>query len=138
MIREELKAELLNSPNRLSGLVDDVVVGAMGVKTPCRYFKQGVLLITPGDREDIILAACTGLDANSKDMMAGIILTGNLRPSASVLKVIRAMPIPVLLTEEETYRVASRVHDRSSENQTDRRRKDRLNPRPHRQKRESG
>ena len=29
--------------------------------------------------------------------MAGIVLTGNLRPSDSVLKVIRAMPYPVLL-----------------------------------------
>jgi BioD-like phosphotransacetylase family protein len=28
-----------------------------------------------------------------------------------VLKVIRAMPIPVLLTVEESYRVASKVHD---------------------------
>src|SRR4051794_14364150 len=111
LIREELKAELLSSPSRLGGLVDDVIVGAMGAQNAMSHFKQGVMLITPGDREDIILAACTGLDTNSKDMMAGIILTGNLRPSASVLKVIRAMPIPVLLTDQETYRVASRVHD---------------------------
>jgi BioD-like phosphotransacetylase family protein len=111
LIREELKAELLSSPDQLSNLVDDVIVGAMGAQNAMSYFKQGVLLITPGDREDIILAACTGLDAGRKDMMAGIILTGNLRPSPSVLKVIKAMPIPVLLTDKETYRVASRVHD---------------------------
>ena len=75
------------------------------------YFKRGVLLITPGDREDIILAACTGLDAQSDAKMAGIVLTGNLRPDPSVLKVIRAMPVPVLLTAEDSYRVASKVHD---------------------------
>ena len=44
-------------------------------------------------------------------MMAGIILTGDLRPEPSVLKVIKSMPIPVLLSKDETYRVASRVHD---------------------------
>src|SRR6476660_976915 len=81
LIREELAAELLSTPDRLSGLVKDVVVGAMGAQNAMNYFKQGVLLITPGDREDIILAACTGLDADRQDMMAGIILTGNLRPS---------------------------------------------------------
>lgn len=110
-IREELQAEVLTAPGPMNNLVEDVVVGAMGAQNAMAYFKRGVLLITPGDREDIILAACTGLDANSPDKMAGIVLTGNLRPNPSVLKVIRAMPIPVLLTSEDSYRVASKVHD---------------------------
>ena len=110
-IREDLDAELLSSPDRLNGLVEDVVVGAMGAQNAMNYFKHGVLLITPGDREDIILAACTGLDADRQDMMAGIVLTGNLRPNANLLKVIRGMPIPVLLAAEDSYRVASKVHD---------------------------
>ena len=110
-IRDELQAEVLTAPGPMNSLVEDVVVGAMGAQNAISYFKRGVLLITPGDREDIILAACTGLDANSPDKMAGIVLTGNLRPNASVLKVIRAMPIPVLLTAEDSYRVASKVHD---------------------------
>src|ERR1051326_78498 len=102
-IREELKAELLSTPDRLSGLVQDVVVGAMGAQNAMSYFKEGVLLITPGDREDIILAACTGLDADRQQMMAGIVLTANLRPSPEVLKIIRAMPIPVLFTVDDIY-----------------------------------
>src|SRR3954469_22199047 len=110
-IREELEAELLSTPDRLNGLVEDVVVGAMGAQNAMTYFKRGVLLITPGDREDIILAACTGLDADRQNMMAGIILTGNLRPNPNLLKVIRNMPIPVLLAAEDSYRVASKVHD---------------------------
>jgi len=111
LIREELRAELLSEPERTDSLVEDVVVGAMGAHNAMSYFKRGVLLITPGDREDIILAACTGLDADSKERMAGIVLTGNLRPNASILKVIRAMPIPVLFTADDSYRVASKVHD---------------------------
>ncbi len=110
-IREELQAELLSAPDRVHALVEDVVVGAMGAQNAMTHFKRGVLLITPGDREDIILAACTGLDARNGDKMAGIVLTGNLRPNPSVLKVIRAMPIPVLLTVEDSYQVASKVHD---------------------------
>jgi len=111
LIREELQADLLNTPSRLDNLVDDVVVGAMGAHNAMSYFKRGVLLITPGDREDIVLAACTGLDAQSDGQMAGIILTGNLRPGSGVLRVIRAMPIPVLFTHQDSYQVASKVHD---------------------------
>jgi BioD-like phosphotransacetylase family protein len=111
LIRDELGAELLNEPHTLSTLVDDVVVGAMGAQNAIQFFKRGVLLITPGDREDIVLAACTGLDSQSGEIMAGIVLTGGMRPSESVLKVIRTMPIPVLLARQDSYRVASRVHD---------------------------
>ncbi|MBE0544632.1 MAG: AAA family ATPase [Verrucomicrobia bacterium] len=111
LVCEELQADLLNHPPTLDELVDDVVVGAMGAQNAMRFFKRGVLLITPGDREDIVLAACTGIEANSPDKMAGIVLTGGLRPSESVLKVIRTMPIPVLLAQEDSYQVASKVHD---------------------------
>ena len=111
LIREELNAEMLNDAGNLQNLVSDVAVGAMGAHNALSFFKAGVLLITPGDREDIILAACTSLDGANGEMMAGIVLTGNLRPSANVLKVIRAMPIPVLLAADDSYQVASKVHD---------------------------
>jgi len=111
LIREELNAEVLNRPANLRGLVDDVVVGAMGAHNAMDYFKPGVLLITPGDREDIVLAACTTLEGQNGEKMAGIVLTGNLRPSSNVFNVIRAMPIPVLLATQDSYEVASIVHD---------------------------
>jgi BioD-like phosphotransacetylase family protein len=111
LIREELIAELLNTPNTMRGLVDDVVVGVMGARNAMDFFKPGVLLITPGDREDIVLAACTSLDVQSEKHLAGIVLTGNLRPAPNVLKIIHAMPIPVLLAKQDSYEVASRVHD---------------------------
>src|ERR1043166_7031972 len=110
-IRDELGAELLNHPPTLHVLVEDVVLGAMGAQNALRFFKRGVLLITPDDREDIVLAACTGIEEHSQEKMAGIILTGGLRPDDDVLKVIRAMPIPVLLAEEGSYQIASKVHD---------------------------
>jgi BioD-like phosphotransacetylase family protein len=110
LIREELKAELLNAPPTLYELVEDVVVGAMSAQNAMKFFKRGVLLITPGDREDIVLAACTGIDAQSEDKMAGIVLTGGLRPPESILKIIRTMPIPVLLAQADSYEVASKVH----------------------------
>ncbi|MGH7954231.1 MAG: DRTGG domain-containing protein, partial [Limisphaerales bacterium] len=111
LIREELRAELLNSPPALDALVNDVVVGAMSAQNAIQFFTSGTLLITPGDREDIVLAACTALDGQSHEKMAGIVLTGGLRPSENVLKVIQAMPIPVLLARMDSYQVASKVHN---------------------------
>ncbi len=59
LIREELKANMLNVSGDLQNLVEDVALGAMGAHNALNLFKPGVLLITPGDREDIILAART-------------------------------------------------------------------------------
>jgi BioD-like phosphotransacetylase family protein len=111
LLREELHAESMNSDQQLQNLVDDVVVGAMGVNNARRFFKQGVLLITPGDREDIILAAAEELGPEAGVHLAGIVLTGGLRPSGNVLKVIQRMRFPVLLAGDDSYEVASKVHD---------------------------
>lgn len=113
LIQDELKAQALNESSLVRNLVHDVVVGAMGVQNATRYFKRGVLLITPGDREDIILAAAAtrGMKSDDAGDLAGIVLTGNLAPSPAVMQLIRDMPFPVLQAKEDSYEVASKVHD---------------------------
>jgi BioD-like phosphotransacetylase family protein len=111
LIREELDAELLSGSEQLRNLVEDVVVGAMSSQNAISHFKRGVLLITPGDREDLIVTAGTAMAGKNAERLAGIVLTGNLRPNQTALKVIREMSIPVLLTEQDSYEVASAVHD---------------------------
>lgn len=110
-IREELNAEVLNESEQFDNLVDDVVVGAMGVHNAMNFFNPGVLIITPGDREDIILAAATTLFSKENEGVAGIVLTGNLRPSSNVTSVIKQLPFPVLLATRDSYHVASKVHN---------------------------
>jgi BioD-like phosphotransacetylase family protein len=111
VIRDDLDAEPLNKSGRMQNIVDDVVVGAMGVNNAKSFFKSGVLLITPGDREDLIAAAASALDQPDAQQMAGIVLTGNLRPHPDVVQLISKMPFPVLLAEADSYKVASHVHD---------------------------
>ena len=110
-IRAELKAGLLNSDHEVHNLVEEVVVGAMGVNNAMRYIRKGVLLITPGDREDLLLAAAATVGSNSAPRLAGIILTGDQPPGDSLLKIIRGLPFPVLHSREDIYQVASKVHD---------------------------
>ena len=112
LIAEELRAEVLNEQTTaLNTLVDDVVVGAMGAQNAMQFFKRGVLLITPGDREDILLAAGAMTIPGNPENMAGIVLTGGLRPSESVMRALKTMPIPVLIAKADSYQVASKVHD---------------------------
>ena len=109
LIRQELQAEMLNDCVDVHSLINHVVVGAMAVQNAMSYFQPGILLITPGDREDIILAAASCSDGGPE--LAGIVLTGNLRPSDYVLKIIRNLQFPVLLAKDDSYAVASKVHD---------------------------
>lgn len=111
-IREDLDAEVLNSQAHINTIVERVVVGAMSVHHAMHHFTPGALVITPGDREDILLAA--GASLNRTDMggvLAGIILTDNVRPSSAVMRIVREMPYPVLLSEGDSYQVAAQVHD---------------------------
>ncbi len=111
LIRDELRAELLNRPPTLDTLVEDVVVGAMGAQNALQFFRRGTLLITPGDREDILLAAGATPAPPAGEKMAGIVLTGGLRPAEHVIQALQTLPIPVLLAKAESYQVASRVHN---------------------------
>jgi uncharacterized protein len=110
-VREELKAEMLNDSGQIDNLVEEVVLGSMGVHNAIDFFRPGVLLITPGDREDILLAVATTRCGRVRDGLAGIILTRDLRPGPSILKAIREFPFPVLLAGRDSYEVASKVHD---------------------------
>lgn len=110
-IRDELDATVLNEPGDLHGVVSQVVVAAMSVHNAVRRFTEGALLIFPGDREDILLAAAAACSRPDHPGLAGIILTDAIRPEEPVLRLIREMRFPVLLVEPETYVVASRVHD---------------------------
>lgn len=111
LIREELKADSLNGLKAIHNIVDDVVVGAMSATHASKYFRSGTLLITPGDREDLIRAVATHTVGREPIKLSGIILTDDLKPQARVLELIRELPYPVLFSSEGSYEVTSKVHD---------------------------
>src|SRR5881392_396400 len=111
LIREEFNAEVLNHTDQFHNAVEEVLIGAMGVQNALHLFKKGVLIITPGDREDIILAVATTLSDEDGSGLAGMILTRNLKPSQVSQKVISKLPFPVLSVADDSYYVASKVHD---------------------------
>jgi BioD-like phosphotransacetylase family protein len=106
-IQEALKARVLNGSIRLDNMAATVVVGAMAAQNAVGLFKPGALVITPGDRADIITAAVAAAPSLP---LAGLVLTENMRPPDSVLRAIEKAAFPVLLAEEDSYEVASQVH----------------------------
>ena len=111
LVCEELEGEALNKSRRMTNPVEEIIIGAMSVHNALPFFKRGVLVIIPGDREDILLAAAAEMSSRDNPGLAGIVLTGNLKPGDHILKLIREMPFPVLLAKQDSYEVASKVHD---------------------------
>ncbi|MEW6009530.1 MAG: AAA family ATPase [Candidatus Omnitrophota bacterium] len=109
---EETDFKLLSGENFLDRRVDRILVGAMQAQDACKFFKDEMLIITPGDREDILAAALDSCLENQKAIkISGFILTGGFIPSNDIMKRLRNTEIPVLLSEKDTYSVASMVGD---------------------------
>ena len=113
-VRDSLDATILNGNENLGNHVSEFIVGAMTPHRALHYFKKNSLVITPGDRDDLVLTA-TSLDSTkskqSDHYISGLVLTGGVHPRKSVLNVIRRTNIPVLLTNDDTYSVASQLND---------------------------
>ncbi|QSA97845.1 phosphate acetyltransferase [Methylococcus sp. EFPC2] len=87
-------------------------VAAMELPHYLDHIEEGSLIIVPGDRSDIILGSLLADASNSYPHIAGIILTGGLRPAPQVERLIgglRASPVPVILVPTDTYTTALQV-----------------------------
>ncbi len=88
----------------------NVVVGAMTAKSLIEYIRPGVLVITPGDRDDVLLLTIAACSVTGHKPLAGIVLTRNILPSPHVMEMIAQTNIPVVISHEESYSVASRIN----------------------------
>ena len=105
---EDVKGSLLCGECSLDQSVSKIIVGAMPPHTALDYFKGDVLLITPGNREDLVLAAIS-VAIHEDYHVKGIILTGGIRPNETVVKLVKHTSIPVILVKDDTFTTAQRV-----------------------------
>jgi len=84
--------------------------------TQLRHFlpqlKENSLIITPGDRLDLILGALVSFKSKSMPHPAGIVLTEGIFPEGCLDQVIEGMGSmpPILFTQEGTYETASKLN----------------------------
>ncbi len=92
----------------LDSHVAKIVIGAMQPKDAEKYIADRSLVITPGNREDIIRLTLDLYGRGCK--VAGLVLTGDLIPSEDFIHQTQQAAIPVLLAKQDTYTVASTIH----------------------------
>lgn len=109
---QETKGKFLNGEGEARRRVRKIIIGAMNSAHVMEYFTPGTLVITPGDREDIILAALSSSLANGGEskVIAGLVLSGDLFPHQSVLDLICASDLPVIASPLDSYLVASSIY----------------------------
>lgn len=111
-ISRTIRGEFINGKNRSRRRVQKVVIGAMNSTHVMQYFKPGTLVVTPGDREDVILAAlsASALNGAEGEAIAGLVLSGDLRPHQSVLDLLSHSDVPAITSSLDSYTVASSIH----------------------------
>jgi BioD-like phosphotransacetylase family protein len=141
MVLEGVRGETIHPGPDLDRVIDGVAIGAMEPGHMLERVGPGTLVIVPGDREDVILTLTTAhlarryreasaAEAARIAAMAaeatnertasvdghegaavGLVLTGGYRPRPSVIRAIQEANVFATLVHEDTYVVASEVHD---------------------------
>ena len=73
--------------------------------------KENSLVITPGDRADIILGALQANASSNYPKISGIVLTGSLIPEDSIMKLIEGVQstIPIISVDGGTFGVSNKI-----------------------------
>ena len=110
-IIEELDATVLFGHDYLNNEVGTFSVGAMQLHNYLRHLKDKGLVITPGDRADIIMGALQANESANYPSISGIILTGNIVPEDSIMKLIEGLTsiVPIIAVEEGTYMITNKI-----------------------------
>lgn len=114
-IVRELGISVLNEGQMQSRRVQKVSVCARSIRNMTETLRPGTLMVTPGDREDIIVT--TALAALNGVPLAGLMLTGGLMPDQRVINLChRALTtgLPVLASHTNTYETAQILANLSS------------------------
>ncbi len=108
-----LNAEILYGEENLTRHVRSFTIAAMQLRNLLARIEYGTLIVTPGDRSDVILACLAAVESLTMPNISGIMLTGGLVPEEPVQKVIEGFEntVPIIAVNENTYQAAIRVEN---------------------------
>lgn len=138
MVLEGVGGRVVHPGPDLERVIDGVAIGAMEPRHMLERVGPGTLVIVPGDREDVILTLAAAhvagaawrmlpstveqidnlvgetpgaIDAGPDAKALGLLLTGGYEPRPEVLDAVQQAGMFAAVVPEDTYTVASEVHD---------------------------
>jgi len=109
-LAQALGARVLRAGDQDRRRISNVALCAMAVPGSIKVFRPGTLVITPGDRSDIVVAA--SLAVLNGTPLAGLLLTGGVEPEEHVFAMCESAlkaGLPVLAVSEGSYAAANAV-----------------------------
>ena len=116
-IVDALDATVLFGKDYLNNQAGYFSVGAMQLRNYLTHLKKDGLVITPGDRADIILGALQANISANYPSISGIVLTGGLVPEDSINKLIEGLSdvVPIISVQGGTFSVTNTIGDIKSQ-----------------------
>jgi phosphate acetyltransferase len=101
---------LQGDPEDLKRDVLDIKIAAMNLPHFLDYISDGTLVITPGDRSDVILGSLAATVSETYPNISGLLLTGGLPLESQVQRLIKGSkktsPVPIFSVDTDTYATA--------------------------------
>lgn len=119
-VAELLGAQVLNAGDAEQRRVGQIILAARTVPNMAHLLQPGVLVVTPGDRDDIILAS--SLAALNGVQLAGLLLTGDCAPDQRILDLCKAAldgGLPLLSVTTGSYDTATNLFALNKETPAD-------------------
>lgn len=112
-IRDSMGAKVFFGENLLTNRVDHVIVGAMQLRNFLQRLRNNTLVITPGDRGDIIIGALQANISKNFGKISGLVLSGGMLPEDSIVQLVEGLEtvVPILQVEEATFEVVTKIND---------------------------
>ena len=110
-IAKAIDAKVIFGKEHLNNQTSSFKVGAMQLRNYLTQLEENCLIITPGDRADIILGALQANISTNYPTISGIVLTGGLLPEEPIVRLIDGLPqlVPILTVNNGTFDTANRI-----------------------------
>ena len=110
-IAKALNAKIVQGqPEGLNREIHSLKVAAMNLPHFLDYVAEGDLIITPGDRADLILGCLSANASETYPTISGLLLSGGLIPETQVQRLVEGLrkqsSAPMLSVETDTYTTA--------------------------------
>ncbi|THD67805.1 phosphate acetyltransferase [Robertkochia marina] len=110
-IMHALEGKVVIGEEYLDNQVGSYGVGAMQLRNYLQHLNNDSLVITPGDRADVILGALQANISTNYPRISGIVLTGGLLPEPSIIKLIDGLSqvVPIISVQLGTFNATNQI-----------------------------